>query len=386
MSAEQQLKDNKNVVGRIAETIRRLQRIAFFSSALIYFEALWPHIVSLISIIGLFLIYALSGIAIHLNSIGRSVLLLLFGALFLKTVYDFFLTKRSDRKSVIRRIDADSQSTHRAAQTLLDRQSLSSAVQANELWIKTLYLKSLALGRISLSLSKSKLPQRDPFAIRFQIWILVIAVGFIQNGNLKSNIISTLSFDRAGYSAGDVLIEGWISPPPYTGIPPIMISIKDASQGDATQFSVPIHSQLFIKNYDKGLVIRESNNSTQLPNNGDQSHSAAFKLDLNSNSNFQIQKSGSDIAKLDIKIIPDLPPSIELIKIESLDQEHVKISYKIDDDYPVKQAELRIVSSKTRNLTSRENEAGLIPAPVFDLPIPAEGPVSYTHLTLPTKA
>ena len=144
MSAEQQLKDNKNVVGRIAETIRRLQRIAFFSSALIYFEALWPHIVSLISIIGLFLIYALSGIAIHLNSIGRSVLLLLFGALFLKTVYDFFLTKRSDRKSVIRRIDADSQSTHRAAQTLLDRQSLSSAVQANELWIKTLYLKSLA--------------------------------------------------------------------------------------------------------------------------------------------------------------------------------------------------------------------------------------------------
>ena len=356
--------------GIVVSTIRKLRKFVFISNAIIIFEALWSRLVALLSIIGLFFIYALSGLPEYLSAFGKISILCIFGILIIWIARSIFSITRPNAKHAIRRIDRDSGSPHRAVQTILDKSTHSLSRAGHTLWISNL-LKRIATPRLFVfSLEKSNLPRRDPFALRFQIWILVFALGLIGSGQLKSDLFNAFTFDLLSIENNATPIEGWINPPPYTGIPPIIISLDKSARNGIVHFSAPINSTLVIKNSDNHLMIRNDQNGVTSSKARDQLLRGDYQADLIANSFLRIDQDGSDLVELDIRIIPDRAPTIEIKDIQYLETEKVMVSYTVDDDYPVQHGELRIVSTSSPIRGGQKTKKSLVTEPVFELSMP----------------
>src|SRR5262249_62414354 len=67
-----------------------------------------------------------------------------------------------------------------------------------------------------------RLALRDPFAVRALVVVLVVATFFAAGGERMKRVVA--AFDWQGVMMpANFRIDAWVSPPPYTGRPPIIL-------------------------------------------------------------------------------------------------------------------------------------------------------------------
>jgi uncharacterized protein (TIGR02302 family) len=304
------------------------------------------------------------------------------------------------RRAILARIERDNGLPHHPLRALEDRPELGGQnPEAELLWQRHLVRVRQALPHLRFVWPRPRAIVGDPHGLRLMAGILLLA-GFVAAGpQWWPRIKAGFSPEGLGQAGSVSRLEGWITPPAYTGVAPVMLagSMTSAtlpSPGGAvrpgTPVSVPVGSELTVR-----LFGGREPELRLIPETGPKQRLALTKIDsanshatvkLQHSLRLQLRQSGADSQEWPITVIPDLPPLISLLEDISVTKQYgLRIKYGASDDYGVvgAAAEITLVTDNvTDNVTDKSAAA---PPPLrvaFPAPLNAakNGQVAYADL------
>ena len=181
---------------------------------------------------------------------ARSLLLRVFGLAFLWSLWPLRLLRWPDDKSALRRIELRSQLKNRPATTWLDKQADPLADPASRsIWIVHKRRMAEQLKALKAGWPRSGLPARDPFALRTIMVLCLIVAGVLNWGQWDQRLSEAVSDAPVVAGVEDVGLDAWITPPAYTGKPPVLLSgaAAQARLEKSNELLVPQGSVLVVR-------------------------------------------------------------------------------------------------------------------------------------------
>ena len=244
-----------------------------------------------------------------------------------------------------RRLERDSGLAHRPLATLGDRPATGDAV-ARAVWEIHQARVAASIRQLRLKWPGAGLLARDPQGLRAALGLLVI-VGWIGAGpdaGARLGRAFVPAFDRSAATATTGL-DLWITPPDYTGLPPIYFGTDATHPSVASDKPVPVPagSTLLVQVHGgrrtPDLTIDRTATPLGAVAGGD--YSATAKL--TTGQHLTVAQSGTALAKLDLSIVPDLPPTAEFAAPPAATPSAaLRLDYRATDDYGVTGLRLEI--------------------------------------------
>jgi len=345
---------------QLAQALRRA-RLA------VAWERAWPHLVRLLTVGGLFLAASWAGAWVTLPFAVRIVLFLLFVALAVAALLPAIRFRWPTREDGLRRLDRGTGIAHRPATALTDTLKSQDPI-SRALWEEQRARTLASIRKIRAGLPSPRLAIHDPWALRGLVVVLMVAT-FIAAGSDRFERVMA-AFDWGGtFSGAAVRVDAWVTPPPYTGRPPIILSgstNKNATAADAGPISVPAGSTLIVRasgstlDVSAGGSVAETPVTDKVPQGTTEQHFA-----ITGDGTARV-RSPSGNPQWTFKAVPDRAPSIALAKDpERQAKGSLLLSYKLEDDYGVNEAHAQFT------LRSADPSAQpLFDAPQFALGLP----------------
>src|ERR1700721_1849675 len=225
---------------RIAQAVRRAE----FAIA---WERSWPHLARFLTVAGLFLVLSWAGLWLVLPFAARAVGLGIFLAVALAALFPLFQFRWPSRQDALTRLDRGTGIRHRPATSLTDTLTTQDPV-ALALWQAPGERTPASIKRIRAGLPSPRLAIHDPWALRALIVVLMVAT-YIAAGD-ERRIRIAAAFDWNGvFAAENIRVDAWVTPPLYTGKPPIILSAanKEAALPPSGPLAVPAGSTLIVR-------------------------------------------------------------------------------------------------------------------------------------------
>ena len=340
---------------KLAQAVRRAE----FAIA---WERSWPYLARFLTVAGLFLVLSWAGLWLVLPFVARAIGLGLFAVLALAALSPLFHFRWPSRQEALTRLDRGTGIRHRPATTLTDTLTTQDPV-AVALWQAQRERTLASIKRIRAGLPSPRLPIHDPWALRGLIVVLMIAT-YIAAGD-ERNVRVAAAFDWNGVFAADsVRVDAWVTPPVYTGRPPIILSAanKEAALPLSGPLSVPAGSTLIVRSSGGSLDVvvgggvAEAAPAEQAPKGTSEKH---FTITGDGTAHV---RAPSSQPQWRFSALADRPPTIVLAKDpERQARGSLQLSYKIEDDYGVTEARAQIAP---RNKAADGAEV----RPLFDPP------------------
>ena len=215
----------------------------------IVWERLWPPLASISTAVGLFLALSWAGVWLGLPPVGRAIGLFLIGVVTAICAVPLLRFRLPSTLDGLRRLDIGSGLAHRPATAIADRMATAEADQVSvALWRAHLERALRAARALRAGLPAPRLGLRDPMAVRGLVLVVAIAAFFGAGGERGKRIAA--AFDWAGVvSTPNFRVDAWVTPPPYTAKPPVILpGIRAGEQIQAsTPVAVPVGSILVIR-------------------------------------------------------------------------------------------------------------------------------------------
>ncbi|MEQ8328747.1 MAG: TIGR02302 family protein [Parvibaculum sp.] len=336
----------------------RVERRVRASRALLVFEALLPALWPAAGLAGLFVALALFGFFSSLPSALHWTLLAGFGALFVWLLWRGFrgFTWPS-RTEALRHLEKSSGLPHSPLSAYEDVAAANTGDEA--LWAAHRRWIAERLTRLRLGLPASILAGRDPYALRAAVLLLlVIAIAGTGPGHL-ARLGDALLPGAAGARAAN--IEAWITPPAYTGKPPLYLEQeKDTASAGDEPVTAPEGSTLSIRVH--GLknppVLERHDGERERPEELETVSAGNYAIDasLEESADVALTEGGRMIRAWRIEVTPDEPPAIELAEpIAQSASGALRFAYKASDDFGVASAEARIALDRSHVEKPQQN-------------------------------
>ncbi|MFN4166576.1 MAG: DUF4175 family protein, partial [Ferrovibrio sp.] len=104
-----------------------------------------------------------------------------------------------------------------------------------------------SIGRLDLAGPDTGLVRRDPLALRHAALLLALVGLVVAGPSWQRRLDLALVPNFAGVEAADAItIEAWITPPAYTGLPPLSLA-ADSAAADGRVLDIPTGSRLLIQ-------------------------------------------------------------------------------------------------------------------------------------------
>ena len=100
-----------------------------------------------------------------------------------------------------------------------------------------------ALARLRVAAPRPDMPRRDRYALRAAGLRRVAASAFVAGPELTDRIGAAFDWREAGAAGPSFRVDGWIDPPLYTRLPPLMIDLAAGEQ----RLKAPIRSTVVIR-------------------------------------------------------------------------------------------------------------------------------------------
>jgi uncharacterized protein (TIGR02302 family) len=243
----------------------------------------------------------------------------------------------------VRRVEVDGDLSHRPLTHLTDRAiTLGDDPALQQLWAQHRARLLRSIGPLRFALPETDFQRRDPLALR-ALLLLLILVAFIVTGNLGwQRIVQALSPNFAGYVAADtVTVDAWITPPDYTGLPPISLSAANADP--AHEIVVPTGSKLLVQAQGVGAAAKLLANDKSTDFTMLDPLTQRIETVLKTGDAVAIEASGRQLAKWPVRIAPDLPPTAAFAAAPvPTDRGALRVEFTASDDYGVKDLRLYI--------------------------------------------
>jgi len=334
-----------------ALTSRRLRLKRALARAAILWERLWPASTPLLGIGALFLIVALSGVLpllpgwLHLGVLAAFACAACVGVAWTVTRVRFPGEVEGDR-----RLERASGLAHRPLSSLAERPAAGAGDPAAEaLWAAHQKRAAAALDQVKVGLPHPGLPKRDPIALRAAVGLSLIAAAVMAGPEATDRLRAAVSpaFGATPVPPLPLKVELWITPPGYTGLPPVFVRHGVTEHGG--EVTVPTGS---------ALVGHLSGGVGGLPSLALPSGTAPFKqLDAHSFSvsatlsepgRLAIVRDGRPVAAWELRLLSDLPPTVSFASRPGPvpGGPQLRIEFEARDDYGVVSldAELKLVA------------------------------------------
>lgn len=323
------------------------------------FEQLWLRLWILAAAALVFLLVSMAGLWDGLSKTAHIGVLVAFAVAVVAALVYAGRLRWPSRDDAIRRIEAVSGIPHRPATSYEDTLSSDSSDPATQsLWQAHRERMAAMLARLRVGPPRPRTDRFDPFALRSLLVIGVVAAAGLTWNTLGERLKSAFRFGAAELALAR--LDAWVSPPGYTGRPPVMLAdgarTVDTSTRDpveaAKPIDVPINSTVIarLSGVPGATVSFEIISAgTSAPQRIDAvvdkpgQESAEVRLELKANARVRVLSGSTELAAWNLAIIPDRPPVISLSKPpEVTPRGSMKLTYRIDDDYGATGAEMKI--------------------------------------------
>lgn len=217
----------------------RLERAISRARLAIISERLWPRLVPILSVAGLYVLlswlgyWRLGGDWLRLGTLGVLGLALLAG---LVNLVRIALPGRFD---AMRRVELASGLPHRPARGLTDTISeVADDSAARALWAAEQARLYATLAKLKVGAPRPAMAERDPNALRFAVPVLLVVAFGVGWGEWQARLGEAFSPVEVKPLAVAARIDAWVDPPPYTRQAPVYLS-RRADAPAATAASVP---------------------------------------------------------------------------------------------------------------------------------------------------
>jgi uncharacterized protein (TIGR02302 family) len=335
----------------------------------IAWERLWPHLARLLSVIGLFLVVSWAGLWLALPFVARAIGLGLFVLAALGALLPLLRFRWPSREAALSRLDHGTGIRHRPATALSDTLATQDPV-ALALWQAQRERTLASIKRIRAGLPSPRLAIHDPWALRTLVAIMMVAA-YIAAGDERAMRVAA-AFDWNGVlSPANIRVDAWVTPPLYTGKPPIILSAanKEAGVPAAGPLPVPSGSTLIVRSSGGSLDVvtgggvTEAVPADEAPKGTNERH---FTIAGDGTVHVRAP-SGQPLWKF--SATPDRAPTISLAKDpERQARGALQLSYKIEDDYGVTEAQAHFAARPNDAPKGDAPKAASEARPLFDAP------------------
>ena len=320
------------------------------------FEQLWPRAWLVLGLAGLFIGASLAGLWPKLPELPHKIVLGLFGLAFAAALVALARVRWPSRDSAIRRIEAVSGIKHRPASSYEDTLTLGAGDARTEaVWRVHRQRLAALLQKLRVGHPSPRADRYDPFALRalllLGVFVLLVVVGDSASDRLRS------AFRFGALAKGaEARIDAWVTPPAYTGRPPIMLAdgahgLARPQEKAAAPFEIPDRSQLVVRGTGAAigalsLEVRASDGAVErieAPATANATEVSELKLEVRKSGTVTVYAGGIQLLSWPFQVIPDHPPKIAITKDpEKSPRGALKLFFKVEDDYGVVSAESRI--------------------------------------------
>ncbi|MCK1279146.1 TIGR02302 family protein [Bradyrhizobium sp. 61] len=336
----------------------------------IAWERAWPHLARVLTVVGLFLVVSWAGLWLALPSVIRAIGLVAFAGIAIAALVPLLRFRWPSRDEALSRLDRGSGIRHRPATTLTDTLSSKDPV-ALALWQAQRERTLASLKRIRAGLPHPRLALHDPWALRALVMVMLVAT-FFAAGDERAMRLGA-AFDWNGVLAPtNVRVDAWITPPLYTGKPPVILSAanKEAAALPASgPLAVPAGSTLIVRSSGSSLDVVTSGGLKEVapteaaPKGTNEKH---FTITGDGTAHVRAPSGQPQWA---FAATPDRAPTIALAKDpERQAYGALQLSYKIEDDYGVTGAAAQFVPRATEDKDGTKDADGKAARPLFQPP------------------
>lgn len=323
---------------------------------------------------GFFLVLAWLGIFDTLYPWAHLVALALIVAVFFDALGRSRIHYRHPSLSAAkRRVEAASGLAHRPLDVLSDRPALANDEQ-QALWQAHLERNKSLLKNLGWPRWKASFAERDPFALRYAL-IILLGVGIFSSWGVWGGRLLTAINPALGPSLNlfRPALDAWITPPEYTGLAPIMIATPAGQQHKGDEIVVPVGSTI------TAHLAEKSGDTPHIFVNGqdsdfttDDHQDFGVSTVLTSGDTISIRRGWEELGKWHIRVMPDTPPQVAFSEPPgATERKSVRLTWQATDDYGI--------ASVTAKVTPRESLAGANNQPTeIDLASPGAKEVKRT--------
>lgn len=369
---------------------RAFARKVKLSTLALFFERLWPRLWLLVALAALLAVLSLSGAFLTLSPTVHTAVMAAFALAALGALIFAARVTWPTREEAIRRIERRSGVAHRPATSYED--TLSANVEnpaTNMLWQAHRERLARAMARLRVGNPSPRADRFDPLALRILPLLLLVPAFGLVSGSLYERLASAFKFS-GGAAQLDTRVDAWVTPPAYTGKPPIMLADGNApvtadgeGDGGAKLFEVPIKSTLTLRGSGfKGapvtFEITEAGADKPVTATADPPKDkldiVEVRYELKAASRVTARAGGREVGNWTFDVIPDELPKITLKDDwRRTAKGSLKLSYKGEDDYGIASAVAKVRQLKDKPDLDR-SKAWARPDPVKGPRLPLERP------------
>jgi uncharacterized protein (TIGR02302 family) len=335
---------------------RTFERKVLLSRVALVFEKIWPRAWILLGIAGLFILVSLAGLWPRLGELTHKIVLGLFGLAGAAALISLLSVRWPSRELAIRRVESVSGVRHRPASSYEDTLSHGGEdTRTAALWKVHRQRLADSLSRLRVGVPAPRTDRRDPFALRALLLLSVLVLTIIVGDSAADRLWSAFRLSPLAKGA-EARLDAWITPPAYTGKPPIMLadgglSLTRPPEPRSGALTVPDRSLLIVRASGAGMrglaleVTGEGGAPQRLeaPTPDNPTEVMELKLEVRSSGTVRALSGGTQVASWSFTVTPDHTPKIVLTKPpERSARGGFKVFYKVEDDYGVVSAEARI--------------------------------------------
>lgn len=313
------------------------------AKASLLWEKLWPNLWPATALAGLFSAAALLNLFTYLPIWLHGVVVIMFLLAFSTALFKAFANLPTIRTIQSRhRIEQSSNLDHRPL-TAIDDQLATGRDDpaAIALWRAHQDRMAKATEKLRLRAPQAGLAKRDPWgtraAIAMMLVIGVVAAGADSFNRLGRALIPELN--ALGFTQ-PVNLSLWITPPAYTGEPPVIIHLgNDKAKrqiAPAKSLSVPAGSTLLAQVSGGDSLPKLKIDESELPFNRIEANAFHLETDLNNGNRLSIRQNNREIAAWPLTIVQDRTPVAEFTAApNSSKQLRLGLPFSARDDYGI---------------------------------------------------
>jgi uncharacterized protein (TIGR02302 family) len=318
--------------------------------AALWFEQIWVAVWPSLGVLGGLLVLALLDAPALLPPWPRLALPVLTGLLALALLaWRLRRIARPTADSVDRRLERASGLLHRPLSALQD-QPAGATPEAASIWAVHQARLQAQVRRLRVGRPRPGLAARDHRALRGLLLVGLVASVGIAGAEAPRRLLGVFAPGiPAGPATPGAVVQAWVTPPAYTGLPPIFL------QPDATPAPIPVGAHLTVSVTGSPEAPAMALNDVATEFHALDGASWQAERDLVEPGRLTVRRGLQDLATWTLTILPDRPPSIAFTEPPGAalsagrPTQQTRLAWRTEDDYGVVgvQAELRLKDRPT---------------------------------------
>lgn len=375
----------------------RLDSLVRQSRWALFVERLWRALFPVLVVIGLFVGLSWTGLWLALPAWAGPLGIIVFAAAAVWASGDLLKLRWPTREEALARVERSSGRQHRPLTALEDDLSVGAEnPQSQAIWALHQRRAAEAVAAIRSKAPDPRAYRRDPFALRV-LAASALLVGFASaDGDYGSRLVSAFQNPFKTVEPPSRL-DAWVTPPLYTGEPPIYLTGESAQLRDpGAPVTVPEGSILVVRSQgaqklsmtfagaddaDPQVIDPEASSETDDPDLT-KLLPVERRLNLQTTGVVELLNGDQPLMSFVFAVKPDDAPEIRLVDDpEEQLSGALKFSYLVNDDYGVVSAEAHVAPLPDPDQGDRVPRP-LVEAPQFPLSLPPRAGTAKTAETI----